>query len=770
MINSEVYNYTAGLHPFIDYVFEDKSKYKFASSKGYIDNDNDFLIGDSGGFLMKMDFVFVNTSLFTEVADYYQNSAKNALDKYYCFDKPGTVTYANFWKRETERRKIGMTIPGKLYQKDIAAYNECTTDSERLDFLHPLHITGDHYNYLNYGRILRVPTKEERADLDKQGKFKQKLIEGFPRFWDGDYWNFKIDEFVSRNNYHLCKGKARRKGYSHKRGSQSANTINLNAGITIVLVAWDLKYLTDPGATSTMLKTNLDWYENHTYWRRGYLSEDLTAIELGYKKTSTGNKKYGYRSKALSVTNRDNPNAAVGKAAVEIDVEEAGVNPLLQQTLNVTLSATEVGDESVGTIRVYGTGGTKGANWADFSSCFFNPHINNMMPFENVWDTNSRHTTCGFFHPQIWDYEPHMDEHGNSFLVKSFHIDAEKKASKKKASNASDFAVYCSQRANSPTEAFNISHENIFSSTELDDHIKFLRVNQTNLVYRDGQFENQVEKNINGSIKTANVTFFTNDQLRDKGEKVHPYIMNVPFKKEDDVYGCWRIFHEPKRIGGLIPNNLYYEVIDPVGVDKTIKEVTTKNSLNAIYIMSYPNDVGVPGDQIQAIYVGRRDDSLESCSREALKGAEYYNAGALPETDRGTVVNDFRKWNKLNRLLKNPLVSIDTKIKNVTVNDYGICIGKGDNAVNGIIQLKDWLYTKINVNEDGTQVYRLHYILDLPTLLEFQQYTINGNFDRISAMRLLTFERTFYIIKKKKPNAQQGTQTFLSTLGLYAVN
>ena len=35
-----------------------------------------------------------------------------------------------------------------------------------------------------------------------------------------------------------------------------------------------------------MVKVTLDWYEDKTYWRRGYLSENFDkGIELGYKKS-----------------------------------------------------------------------------------------------------------------------------------------------------------------------------------------------------------------------------------------------------------------------------------------------------------------------------------------------------------------------------------------------------------------------------------------------------------------------------------------------------
>lgn len=63
-----------------------------------------------------------------------------------------------------------------------------------------------------------------------------------------------------------------------------------------------------------MVKVNLDWYENNTYWQRGYLSENFeNGIELGYKKTKDGQKAYGFRSKLISVAIGKNESAAVGK-------------------------------------------------------------------------------------------------------------------------------------------------------------------------------------------------------------------------------------------------------------------------------------------------------------------------------------------------------------------------------------------------------------------------------------------------------------------------
>ena len=65
-------------YPFLEYINEDKSHYKHAKDEGYDDPDDLFLIGDSGGFLLNIQpgDKFVNTYLFTEMADFYRKYKK----------------------------------------------------------------------------------------------------------------------------------------------------------------------------------------------------------------------------------------------------------------------------------------------------------------------------------------------------------------------------------------------------------------------------------------------------------------------------------------------------------------------------------------------------------------------------------------------------------------------------------------------------------------------------------------------------------------------
>jgi len=769
---------------FLDYVqIYDYSEYPSAKSAGYKDNDDDFCIGQSTGFLMKMDFVFVDTELFSIVGDEFRKTCSSVLsnDGHYCKYPIGSKLYSEFWARETQRRRQGMTRDCKLYKRDIPGYVNAITGKDKEDcivrfinylytlsrkerkvYLHPLHITGDHYNYLNYGRIMRTTTDEERKELDRLGKYKVKKIKAFPRFWDGDYWNFKIDEFIALNGFHLCKGKARRKGYSFKRGSQSANTINLNKDITIVLGAYDIKYLTKAGATTDMLKTNLDWYENYTYWSRGYLSEDLRAIELGYKKQKTGNKKYGYRSKALSETLESNPSALIGKDAIEVDIEEAGKCPNLQEVLNVTLSSTEAGDINTGTIRIYGTGGVKEADYKAFCDCFYNPSVNNMMPLENIWDNNTRNTTCGFFHPQILNYEPYM-LYGNSLVEAAYEVDYAKKLDAAKSKTVSDWIIYVGQRANSPSEAFRTGGENIFSSPELSTHISKLKADTSLCFYRDGQL-------VRNSL--GKVEFKTNQQLANENIPIHPYIENVPFKSKDDVHGCIREYYPPFMVNGVVPDDLYYVVMDTIGKDKNVKELTVKNSLNGIYVLMYPNNIAnSSGDIIVAGYIGRTNQ-MEDADRIAELLCERYNCKCLPEVDRGNTVANFRKWGKLYRLHRNPLSVIEEKLNVNTNSDYGITIGTGERKVDGLLYLKDWLYTPVGVNEEtGESVYILHYIKDIPLLTELLLFNNSGNFDRVSTMIVAMYQRLAYRTLRKKASVINTTSgTLLRNINLYGIN
>lgn len=743
------YGYETGRSPFIDYILEDKESYKPLSSsicrftgKPWIDRDNDFLIGESGGVLMKIDFVFVGTEIFSRVADFYEKHGC------YCLEPDDSSNAIKFWQREMDRRVKGVQAYCKLYIKDIPAYLAAKSDAERKALLHKVRITGDHYNYLNYGRIERAPNEKERKQLDKEGRFKVNTVEGFPRFWDGDYWNFKIDELIANNSCNLCKAKARRKGFSYKRGSQAANTINANKNVTVTLAADQMDYLTEKGATSYMVKVNLDWYEDKTYWRRGYLSENFDkGIELGYKKSKEGQKAFGFRSKLLSVAIGKNESAAVGKKAIETDFEEAGKCPNLQKALDVMMSNSESGAMRIGTIRVYGTGGTKGANWEAFSNCFYNPGKNDMLPMENIWDANSRHAVCGFFFPQIWDYEPFIED-GNSLLFASWKDDYDKKRGAEKEKDAGEYNIYVGQRANSPNEAFTNTQENIFHSPELTNHINAIKYDKSNHFYEDGWY----------ILDDGRVRFVTKQECIERAifgsDRFHEYITDVPHNSKTDVHGCIREFYSP------IPNDgsLYFISYDPYRIDKNKEEVSTKNSLASFQVWMRTNSkTPYMGKRLVASYCGRLD-TMEAVDKLVLYACLRWNCKVLYEAGTGELVTNFKKWGYRDKLLKDPSSYINRSVDGPRITGYGIVIGDGDIKLEGMRMVRDFLYEIVGKTSDDTPIYRFNQIYDISFLLELDRFIFGRNADRLSSAIVAMFEfRKDSLLLEREANSKSKT-------------
>lgn len=727
------WGYKRGDIPFIDYLCEDKSKYPKASkgisyitNKPLYDPDNDFLIGNSGGILMNIDFIVINIERLSKAAD--------TFDEYgtYCDYDPSTPAYESFWQRETSRRKKGVFVKAKLYYKDIPKFFDAnTTDEERESLLQPLRITGAHYTYLNYGRIERTPNDKERARLKREGAEYVETVMGFPRYWDGDYWNFKIDEFIANNKFHLTKAKARRKGFSYKRGSQAANTINLFPNVTVTLAADQLIYLTDKGATTFMAKKCLDHFEEHTFWKRGYISEAIDDILLGYRVSTKGLKNFGWMSNLYSVACGKNESAAVGKKAIEIDFEEAGKFPNLQKALDVTLSNTESGAISVGTIRVYGTGGTKGANWAAFSKAFYNPKMNKMLCMENVWDINKRHEVCGFFFPQVWDCEPYV-ERGNSIIFTAYAWDKQDKENHFHNNDSETHIIYKAQRANTPAEAFINTTENMFASPELNLHVSDLINDNATRFFQDGWIVVNDLGNSNKAEFIPKAECIKRDIFGKGG--FHEFVNQVPHGSRDDTHGCVRMYYRPFLVNSEVPKDLYFVSVDAYKVDKAQKDVTDKHSLYSAQVWMRSNTITPYPNQKLLVceYIGRLD-TMEQNDIVTMGMCLMYNAECCPEAGTGETVSNFIKYKLRRYLMLDPTNANTRKLTNPNNNDYGIVIGDSDKKYNGLRMLKEFIYEPLSYTADGKPIRRLKSISSVRLLLECQRFTAEGNFDHISA-------------------------------------
>jgi hypothetical protein len=734
-----------GKYPFLEYIEEpDKEKnYKKASDCGWYDPHNNFLIGDSGGFLLNIrPGKFINTELFNEPARTYQ-----ATGKYTQF-KVDSIPHRQFRRRECDRRRNGFSAP--CWQNPDGSIED-------------IWITGAHYNFLNYTRMER--TDESSVIITNHGATAKKIY-SFPSFIDAQFWTFQIIEFCRRNGLHLIIDKTRRGGFSYIMASDSSNEVNLSKHKVVIHVAADNKYLTKQGGLSDFAVNNLKFYEEKTPFKRGIFSPTTDSFKLGYRMKNGVEADDSWSSSLLSVSANNNPDCAIGKDAVTIKVEELSTMQNFDDFMNVTEPTMTVGTRTTGTLMAWGT--ATAANMQIFEQNFYNPRAFNFMPFENVWDNDARNEVCGFFKSYAWGLEGEIDgvkgfdEDGNSNLRIGLKLAARERIKKKEtAKTFSEYLNYLGQRALFPAESFSSASENIFSSEALNKFEDKLRVDNSYKFYTDGElFEDGLKK----------IYFKSNARIKieNPDAKIYDYIQGVPRRGNEDPHGCIRVWFAPEyeetyiddRLVKAILPGTYVAVYDPVGIDKDKKEITDRHSHNSMFVVEMPRERNGFKPKLCAAYYGRTE-RLEEADEKFYRLCKWYNCigTGLVEINRGETVSNFRKWKATKYLGHEPLFVWDATIKEKVSTSYGYSIGNGPKKLDGLRLLKELLYEVIGKNEFGEDMYVFERFLDYQTILELKKFNADGNFDRISSLILLGIYWKSIDIKGKRELANRKKVT-----------
>lgn len=734
-----------GKYPFLEYIEEpDKEKkYKKASDCGWYDPHNNFLIGDSGGFLLNIrPGKFVNTELFNEAARTYQ-----ATGKYTQF-KVDSIPHRQFRRRECDRRRNGFSAP--CWQNPDGSIED-------------VWITGGHYNFLNYTRMER--TDESSVIVTEHGATAKKIY-SFPSFIDAQFWTWQIIEFCRRNGLHLIIDKTRRGGFSYIMAADSSNEVNLSKHKVVIHVAADNKYLIKQGGLSDFAVNNLKFFEEKTPFKRGIYSPTTDSFKLGYRMKNGVEADDSWSSSLLSVSANNNPDCAIGKDAVTIKVEELSTMQNFDEFMNVTEPTMTVGTRTTGTLMAWGT--ATAANMQIFEQNFYNPRAFRFMAFENVFDNDARNEVCGFFKSYAWGLEGEIngvkgfDEDGNSNLRIGLQLAARERVEKKKtAKTFAEYLNYLGQRALFPAESFSSASENIFSSEALNKFEDKLRIDNSYKFYTDGElFEDGTRK----------IYFKSNARIRIENPdmKTYDYIQGVPRRGNEDPHGCIRVWFAPeyeetyigdRLIRSILPGT-YVAVYDPVGIDKDKKEITDRHSHNSIFVIEMPRERNGFKPKLCAAYYGRTE-RLEEADEKFYRLCKWYNCigTGLVEINRGETVSNFRKWKATKYLGYEPLYVWDSAVKEKVSTSYGYNIGSGPKKLDGLRLLKEFLYEVIGKNEFGEDIYVFERFLDYQTILELKKFNSEGNFDRISSLILLGIYWKSIDIKGKRELASRKKVT-----------
>lgn len=672
--------------------------------------------------------MLVNTEYFREAAKYYDKHAR------YDDGVFGTLEYERFWHQEIKRCKEGYKV-GDTW------------------------ISGYHYFYLNYWRIMKVSKTESgliaRDERNTTNKEKGERVESFPDFWDVDFEFFQEVEKAEVNGEHMVWLKPRGVGASWKGASMAGRNIMLFKKSKSFMVAYEKEYLQKDGLLTKFKDGREFLLKAHPYESDRFCvgfakpSDFKKAFEDMYYRASSKhpdtNDEIGFMSEVMGISVRDDPDKPRGKRGKLILLEEMGKFPKVDSVWNIMRSSVEEQNVVYGLMLGFGTGGTENADFAAFERMFYNPKAYNIRAFDNIYDDNMYGTQCAYFSPAYKTIQ-FKDKNGNSDTARGkAHIkDMRKEASLSPDPNA--LLQNQAEHPEKPQEAILSTGYRILPSAAAKEHR--VRVQAT------GAFK----------LGIPGILVPTDQGVKFKpGENKHPPLIDFPPPPKSDLTGCLVIYHAPYRDKdtGKVPDNLYIISHDPYAQD-----ASTGESVGATHVYMNPNNLVPPGDKIVATWIGR-PPTQDDYNELLFLLSEYYNAMIGFENDQGDVVGYAKRFRKLDRLFPEFECGWDESVKTKnSKRSYGMHIGSGrenKRKLQGDKYLAEWLNQRRGQLANGDYVTNLQTINCLYTLREIELYNLEGNFDACSSLRVLMYfrkEQDYKGIQIVKPQVYNPNSIF----------
>ena len=723
---------------------------------------------------------WIDSSVFTE-------EAKNFIENG-CYTSAPSLTpdWFEYWEEQLRRCKEGYSVGGHMItghhyfylnftQIQIVEQIEGSKASKKIT-QQPDFWDGD-YDYFwcleiakngLYNPESQVPTTEEerngffklQSQLDKIIKEKGKEKASI----DTEYLEIKKErDLISiqvlkrlklkvrihldylNGGYHMIVGKARRKGYSFKDGAICANIYNIERNAQIIIGASEKKFLY-PKGTMGMASDYLNFLNEHTAWAksRDYVDKQ-DHKRASYKTTVNGTIiEKGYKSEIFALSFKDNPDAARGKDAKIILLEEAGAFPNLKDAFAAIVPALTAGAYITGQIIIFGTGGDMESGTVDFADMFYNPEVYGLLPFINIWDDDAENTTCGFFHPVTWNMEGYYDKMGNSDIEGATAFEMERRRNiLEKSSSSSTVQKHIQEFPFKPSEAFLTVSTNNFPVVELR--------NQLNKVIAE---KLQLKKGTPVYLSMSDGKVSAKPDLKNELEPLYNYQ-----PKTENLVGAPIIYEYPVDDA---PRGLY-----KIGFDPYRQDLSEGVSLASIIVYKGTHVGSFTNNIIVAEYVGRPAEA-DDVNRIASMLAELYNAEIMHENEVTQVKNYFRRVKKLHQLALQPDSVISKSVKNSTVSRIYGCHMNVQMKDAGEKYIKDWLLEIRDYDENGTPILNLEMIYSIGILEELIRYNRKGNFDRVMAfMQCMFFEQEDELGKEYSSGADATLKSVIEAFDFY---
>lgn len=660
--------------------------------------------------------MLVNTNEFCREAQYFTKHGR------YPDGTTGSIEWDEYWDIQHNRCINGYSVGG-------------------------MHITGEYYFYLNFNPIIKVERNKKNKfkidiqDFEKETNLVQAdRIKGFPDFWDLDYEYFLHLEKAKRLGKNVLWLKGRGCGASYKGGGLISHNYHFVRESKSYAIADLEDYLIDDGILTKFLMTKA-FLNEHTEFGK---SSDFKAAEgelkwrASYSDINDKEEK-GYLSEVMGVVLNRDWQKARGKRGQYVLFEEGGKFPNMDKAWKAVQDSVEEGTMKYGTMIGFGTGGTNNKDFGPMSKMFYNPEAFNILPCKNIWDEGLGNTTCGFFTPAYWHVD-FKDKEGNTNKEEAKEFFKKRRERTEKSPDPMDLKQEKAEQPFCPQDAILIFNDSGFPS-------EAAKRRRNELIASHKANVGVVGKMLETSI---GVSFEPSDEVKPLTKWKYP--------KKEFREGAVVIYESPFKLDGEVPKHLYI-----IGHDPYDKDDSEGPSVGAAYVYKMSNTYGGTQKKVVATYFGR-PRSLDEYNYNLFCLARYYNAKIGFENDRGDVIGYAKRKGLLSYLASEFKLAYDDNLRtSVASRKYGMHMGSGKlnkRKKTGDSYLTDMLTEVLGVNMLGTPVTFLNTIECISTLEEIQEYNPEeGNFDRISALRVLIYHIKELEYKNKKPKDKKNSST-----------
>lgn len=242
--------------------------------------------------------------------------------------------------------------------------------------------------------------------------------------------------------------------------------------------------------------------------------------------------------------------------------------------------------------------------------------------------------------------------------------------------------------------------------------------------------------------------------------KVRPYY-NWPLEERDTYDPVVMIYHFPKTVNGVIPDDAYIITHDPYVTDEMYKG----GSLGVVHVWVSAKYIpqGFEGNCLAATLIGRPTEGLKRFNEILEMLVQFYGNplhGLWYEANRGSDVRShFLLKNKFNVLCLQPQFTQGQFIFAKQVNRTGFLVGDRTSKIHMLDKFTDWLLSETELRDEDGNVNKLLNIYRIPCIFTIRQiiaYNLEDNFDAISsaiALPLALGEKEHYDMMRRKQTA-----------------